>query len=231
MLRPAELYDVLRDEQRLAASPQPPGRREIDRILDLAQAAYGRIVSLLVGRDDEVLERARDGEWSLRDLMRHLIAVELRYAEQVVWAAERRDVDPLPIPAERLPGDRLAPPEPEYLGSRTGGIADVLGLLGRARYVADERLAPLRDDVLSRPSLWGQREMTIRMRLHQTAAHLVEGHVQASRMLGVEVDGEARRILDHVCAVRGLHERWSDGSEREMLDRRYAELSGPPRSR
>lgn len=226
----ALLYDLLRDEQRLAASQQPR-RREIDRILDLAQAASGRIVALLIGREDALLDAARDGDWSIRDLLRHVIAVELRYAAQVEWAAVRSDTDPLAIPPERLPGDRLAPPEPGYATTRTGGIGEMLNLLVRARTAADERMAPLHDGALERPSLWGQREMTLRMRLHQTAAHLIEAHVQIEKMLGLRLDGEARRILQHACAARGAHERWSDRREREALDERYRELSDRSRSR
>jgi hypothetical protein len=227
----ALLYDLLRDEQRLAAAQRPDGMREIDRILDLAQAAYCRLVALLVGRADASLDSARDGDWSLRDLLRHVIAVEIRYAAQVEWAARRADTDPLAIPPERLPGDRTAPPEPEYAATRTGGILDVLDLLGRARAAADERMSAISDSVLERPSLWGRREMTVRMRLHQTAAHLIEAHVHADKMLGARVDGEARRILHHTCAARGAHERWSDARERAALDQRYVELSVRSRAR
>src|SRR5438552_3296249 len=116
------LYDLLRHEQALAIEIQLREGSEIGRILDLAQARYGELVGSLVGRDDTLLDTARDGEWTLRDLLRHTIAVELRYAAQVEWAATRGDDAPLAIPDARLPGDRLSPPEPEFAPSRSGGL-------------------------------------------------------------------------------------------------------------
>jgi hypothetical protein len=219
------LYDLLRHEQALAAGAPGAGRSEIARILDIVQMAYGGLVGLLVGRGDDVLESARDGEWSLRDLLRHGIAVELRYAAQVLWAATRRDDDPLPIPDDRLPCDRLSPPDTEFGDSRTAGMGRTLALLGTARGQTDLLLDPLPDAVLDRPSLWTQFQMTVRMRLHQSAAHLAEIAVQAEKMLHGTPEGEARRILRRCCVMRGLHERWSEAERRAELDARYQALA------
>lgn len=219
------LYDLLRHEQALAAGRQAADRTEVARILDLVQMAYGDLCGLLIGRPDDLLERARDGEWSLRDLLRHAIAVELRYAAQVEWAATRRDHDPLAIPDARLPCDRRAPPELDFADSRTAGIARLLELLGAARARSDQLLAAIPDAALTRPSLWGQVEMPVRMRLHQSAAHLTEVAVQAEKMLGADATGaETRRILRHCCRMRGWHLRWSDATARAQLDSRYRAL-------
>src|SRR5205814_9633758 len=67
------LYGVLRREHAIAASAQP-ARSEVSRILDFAQAALGDVVGVLIGREDRLLDSARDGEWSLRDGVRHAIA-------------------------------------------------------------------------------------------------------------------------------------------------------------
>lgn len=210
----------------MAAARQPDGRREIDRILDLVQMAYGDAVGLLASHRDDVLESARDGEWTLRDLLRHAIAVELRYAAQVEWSATRREDDPLAIPQERLPGDRLSPPDAGFGESRTCGIARMVALLGEARALSDERLARLSDGAIERPSLWGAVEMTMRMRLHQAAAHLTEATIQAEKMLAPRgLPSEAQRIVRRCCAMRGLHERWSDPVARGGLDRRYERIA------
>lgn len=223
------LYDLLRHEQRLAATAGPSDRPEIARILDLVQMAYGDLVGLLVGRDDDLLESARDGEWTLRDLLRHAMAVELRYAAQVQWAATRRNDEPLPIPEERLPCDRLSPAEPDFADSRTGGVELLLRLLGEARGRTDALLEPLSDTILSRPSLWTQVELSVRMRLHQSAAHLTEVVVQTEKMLRTEVDGDVRRILRRCCSMRGLHQRWSDAAEMAELDARCRRLAAATR--
>lgn len=220
------LYDLLRHEQALAAQFQPAARSEVARILDLVQMAYGDLVGLLVGRADDLLASARDGEWSLRDLLRHAIAVELRYAAQVEWATTRREEDPLAIPDARLPCDRLSPPEPDFADSRAAGGARMLELLGEARARTDRLLGAVSDAVLARPSMWGQLQMPVRMRLHQSAAHLAEVAVQSEKMLAIAPDGEARRILRRCCAMRGLHERWSETEGRARLDDRYRTLAG-----
>ncbi|MGH2451775.1 MAG: DinB family protein [Candidatus Limnocylindria bacterium] len=219
------LYDLLRHEQALATGSRPGGRSEALRILDLAQAAYGELVGVLVGRADELLETARDGEWSLRDLLRHAIAVELRYAAQVEYAATRRDEDPLAIPDDRLPCDRLAPPEPDFADSRTGGLARVLELLGEARARSNGRLSSVPDAALGRPSFWGKLQMELRMRLQQTAAHLTEVVIQAEKCVDAGLEPERRRILRRCCMTRGSHESWSDQEARALLDARYRRLA------
>lgn len=220
------LYDCLRREQALLSGSEPHGRSEIARILDLVQMAYGEVVGLLVGRNDELLETARDGEWSLRDLLRHAIAVELRYAAQVEWASTRSDHDPLAIPEPRLPCDRLSPPEPEFAESRTGGMTRVLEFLGVARARSDERLDRIPDAALTRPTLWGTLPMTLRMRSHQMAAHLTEVVVQAEKCLAPHgTDPEARRIIRHSCAIRGAHERWSAAEARTLIDVDYRRMT------
>src|SRR5436309_3744533 len=209
------LYGLLRREQAIAASAQP-SRSEVSRILDFAQAAYGDLVGILVGRDDRLLDSARDGEWSLRDVMRHAIAVELRYAAQVEYSATRAESDPVGIPPGLLPCDRLSPPEPEFAHSRDGGILKLLELLGAARAGTDARLAKVPDSALTRASLWGTMNLDVRMRLHQIAAHLTETAIQVEKIIGY--GGELRAILRRCCITRGMHERWSPAKEREVLD-------------
>lgn len=220
------LYDLLRGEQDLAVRHRPQRRTELSRILDLAQAAYGDLVGVLAGRADELLDGARDGEWSLRDLLRHAIAVELRYAAQIEYAATRRDADPLAIPKDLLPCDRLTPPEPEFADSRSAGLTRTLELVGEARSNSDRRLAAIPDPAMERPSLWGALHMTVRMRSHQIAAHMTEVVIQSEKMLGPDAPGsEARRIVRRCCAMRGAHERWSEAAARADLDVRYRSLA------
>jgi hypothetical protein len=220
------LYDLLRHEQALAAAAQPSGRSEFERILDLAQAAYGELVGLLVGRADGFLDGTHDGDWSLRDVLRHAIAVELRYGAQIEYSALRRDEEPLGIPNDRLPCDRLSPPEPQFGRTRTADVGEMIDLVGVARLATDERLAVISDSALQRPSLWGTTQISVRMRLHQLSVHLTECVIQSEKCLAAEAQLEARRILRYVCAARGAHERWSHPVSRADLDARYRQLAG-----
>ena len=216
------LYGLLRREQAIAALAQP-ARSEVSRILDFAQAAYGDVIGVLVGRDDRLLDSARDGEWSLRDVLRHAIAVELRYAAQVEYSASRADTDPIQIPPELLPCDRLSPPESEFGPSRSGGVLQLLRLLGNARTSTDTRLARLPDAALGRPSLWGKQHIDVRMRLHQIAVHLTETAIQIEKIVGI--GGELRAIIRRCCITRGVHERWSTAADRAVLDDSYRALT------
>jgi hypothetical protein len=216
------LYELLRREQALLASNQSP-RSEASRILDLAQAAYGDVVGVMIGRDDSLLDTLRDGDWSLRDVLRHAIAVELRYAAQVLYSATRAEGDPVEIRPGLLPCDRLSPPEPEFARSRDGGVVDVLELLGKARASSDARLAKVPDSALARPSLWGTVRLDVRMRLHQIAAHLTESAIQIEKIVGS--GGELRAIIRRCCLTRGMHERWSSTEERSALDESYRSLT------
>lgn len=213
------LYGLLRREQAISASRQSSSRSEVSRILDFAQAAYGDVVGALVGRDDALLDTARDAEWSLRDVLRHAMAVELRYAAQVEYSATRSERDPVQIPPGLLPCDRLSPPETEFAASRSGGVLELLHLLGNARTSTDARLTKVPDSVLTRPSMWGTQLLDVRLRLHQIAVHLAETAIQIEKMLGS--GGELRAIIRRCCIARGLHERWSPAEERAALDDSY----------
>jgi hypothetical protein len=217
------LYGLLRREQAITASGGSSPGSEISRILDFAQAAYGDVVGVLVGRADSLLDTARDGEWTLRDVLRHAMAVELRYAAQVEYSATRSDTDPVPIPPGLLPCDRLSPPEPTFAASRSGGVLELLQLLGNARAATDARLAKVADSALTRPSMWGSHPLDVRMRLHQIAVHLTETAIQIEKIVGS--GGEVRAIIRRCCITRGMHERWSPAEERAALDESYRAMN------
>jgi hypothetical protein len=218
------LYGLLRREQAIVASTESSPRSEVSRILDFAQAAYGDLVGLLVGRDDSLLDTGRDGDWSLRDALRHAIAVELRYAAQVEYSATRGESDPVEIRQSLLPCDRLSPPDPEFAGSRDGGVLDLLELLGKARAKSDARVTKVPESTLERPSLWGTQRVDVRTRLHQIAVHLTETAIQVEKI--IDDNGEGRAIIRRCCIARGTHERWSPAAERAVLDESYRAL-GP----
>jgi hypothetical protein len=221
------LYAALRREQAVLVAAASVNCAESARILGHAQGAYRDLHALVAGRGTGIVDLARDGDWTLRDLLRHAIAVELRYCEQVLYSATRSDDEPVRIPDERLPCDRLSPPEPEFADTRTADAPRILDLFGVARRRTDERLADLAESSLERPSLWGTYSTDVRERLHQIGVHVVEVTLQTEKMLynaGV-TDGEARRILRCVWRTRGLHERTSTGAQLADLDQHFDELA------
>jgi DinB family protein len=218
-----QLYAALRREQRAIVAASQPRVSEPIAIQAFANSAFGELATLLSGR--EVLDSARDGEWSLRDLLRHAIAVELRYREQVLWSANRAEADPVAIPPARLPCDRLSPPVPEFEEALTGPVERVLQLFGAARAATDDALAGPCSAALERPSLWGDAQVDVRERLHQIGVHIIEVVLQAEKMLG-STESEARRIMRRISAARGLHQDLSSSRELAALDEALADLAG-----
>jgi hypothetical protein len=89
------LYRTLEDAQELLVSVAARAHPESRRILALAQRAFGDLRGLLIGLPDSLLDRtAREGEWPVRETLRHVLLVERRYAIQTRYAVERADSDP-----------------------------------------------------------------------------------------------------------------------------------------
>jgi hypothetical protein len=192
------LYRTLEEAQeayvRVAARPHPESRR----ILSLAQRAFGDLRGLLIGLPTDLLDRApRDGEWPVRETLRHVLAVERRYALQTLYAIERADAEPVRIPDDRLPTAAQM--------DVTGGIGDILARIGDARAETDRRLGNLAPAAMTRPTVWVHYEVDVRFRLHRFAAHVAEHAIQCETTL-VALGwrpAEGRRIVRRLAALVG----------------------------
>jgi hypothetical protein len=173
---------------------------DAERILSLADRALGSLRGLLVGLDDALLDRAfADGEWTLRQTLRHMLEVERRYATNTSHAVHRRDDERLSLePTD--PG--MGPPDPS---ETTGGFERVVEKLVAARDRSDALLGAVPNAALERPSRWSGVEVTVRFRLYRFAEHLLEHTIQCEKTLeaiGVR-QGEARRIVRQIWSARG----------------------------
>jgi hypothetical protein len=189
------LYRTLEEAQEayasVAARPHPESRR----ILALAQRAFGDLSGLLLGVPAELLDRVAEGEWPLREVLRHLVIIERRYALQTLWALERTDADPM-----RIPEDRLATAAQVDPG---GDVTVLLGRLASARRETNRVLDGVAPAAMTRPTPWLTWQLDVRFRLHRFAAHLVEHTVQCEKILAA-VDfhqAEGRRIVRRVTAA------------------------------
>jgi hypothetical protein len=145
------LYRTIEDAQEVlvsaAARPHPESRR----ILSLAQRGFGDLRGLLIGLPADLLDTApRDGEWSVREILRHIIVIEGRYAVQTQYAVERADADPMRVADDKMP----APAQTDV----TAGISEILARVGEARAEADRRLGDLPAAAMVRPTQWIQYE-------------------------------------------------------------------------
>ncbi len=212
------LYRTLEDAQethvRLAARPHPESRR----ILSLAQRAFGDLRGLLVGLPVDLLDRApREGEWPVRETLRHVLGVERRYALQTLYAIERGDSDPVRIPDDRLPTAAQM--------NVTGGIADILARIGDARAETNRRLGDVPPAAMTRPTVWVHYQIDVRFRLHRFAAHVTEHAIQCEKTLAALGwrPTEGQRIVRQLAALVGEIDGLSGFEEAREIEGRLAE--------
>lgn len=212
------LYRTLEEAQEvavaMAARPLPESRR----ILALAQRAFGDLRGLLIGLPPEVLDRApRAGEWSLREVLRHVLSVERRYAAQTRYAVDRADADPVRIPDDRMPTLGA--------GEAQGDLAAMLASLAAERRETDRLLGDLAPAALTRPTIWMKASIDVRFRLHRFGAHIVEHTIQCEKTLaalGVHLT-EGRRIVRHAAAALGELQGLGAHAEQAALESRLVE--------
>lgn len=214
------LYRTIEDAQeacvRVAALPCTEPRR----ILALAQRAFGDLRGLLIGQPADLLDSApRDGEWSVREVLRHIIVIEGRYAVQTWYAVERADTDPMRVADEKLP----TPAQVDV----TGSASDVLARLSEARAETDRQLGDLPAAALSRPTQWVHHDVDVRFRLHRFAAHLVEHTVQCEKTLAElgRRTPEGRRIVRRLTALLGEIEGLAGRAAAQDIETRLVERS------
>lgn len=223
------LYRSLEEEQealvRARAEWEPT---EAERILALAQRAFGDLRGLLVGIDEQLLDRApAEGQWPLRLVLRHALTVEKRYAAQVVYSAHRREEEPVAIPPDRLPHEDDA--------DVAGDIARILDRFATFRAQTDALCGALPAAAMARPALWGGFEVDVRFRLHRFASHIVEHTIQCEKTLDAlgSAPSEARRIVRRISTTRGELEASGDAETLQRLDTAHAEraaaIGGPDR--
>ncbi len=212
------LYRTLEDAQEahvaLAARPHPESRR----ILAFCQRAFGSLRGLVIGLPDNLLEEApRAGEWSVGETLRHVLAVERRYAIQTLYAVERADGDPVRIPADRLPS--TAPAE------IPGGVGELLARLAEARAETNRSLGDIAPAAMTRPTVWGHFDVDVRFRLHRFAAHVIEHTVQCEKTLAAPgwPQTEGRSIVRQLTALLGEIEGLGGLAEARQVEARLVE--------
>ena len=177
---------------RATEEPHPESRR----ILALAQRAFGDLRGLVVGLPNDLVAKApQPGEWSVREVLGHVISVEQRYAIQTAYAVDRADADPMRIAADRLPS--LAPVD--------GDAGALLARLATERAATNARLGALPPAAMTRPTVWMHFEIDVRFRLHRFGSHIAEHTIQCEKTLATLGwrETEARRIVRQIWSLVG----------------------------
>lgn len=212
------LYRTLEDAQealvRLAALSHPESRR----ILALAQRAFGDLRGLLIGLPVDLLDRSpREGEWSIRETLRHIIVIEGRYAVQTRYATERVDADPMRVADDKMPTSAQT--------DVAGDVNAILARVGEARAETNRRLGRLSPAAMARPTQWMQYDVDVRFRLHRFAAHVVEHTVQCEKTLAALrwPMTEGRRIVRRLTGLLGEIEGHGGDAEAHEIEQRLLE--------
>jgi hypothetical protein len=221
-LRNAFFFLMMEEQEALVAAGSPVS--EADRILTLAQRAFGDLRGLLLAVPDALLDREpAPGEWSIRKTMEHTIGVERSYRANTQHALLRRDDDPLTLPQDRRP-------KPDPADSAGDALAITLAL-ARRRSETDAALASTVASELSRPSQWAAVDqpfaVDVRFRLHRFGAHIVEHTHQIEKTLEAlgQPESDAQAYVRQVSILRSRHERRSSGTVRSRIDDSLAAIA------
>ncbi|MET0850363.1 MAG: DinB family protein [Candidatus Rokuibacteriota bacterium] len=220
------LYWALEEAQEAvlaaAAGPAPESRR----ILARAERAFGDLRGLLVGIPGNLFDTApREGEWPVRETLRHMLWIERRYMLQTRYAVVRTDADPMRI------ADTELPPLAQIDGS---GDADaVVARLAHARAESNRVLDDVPPAGMTRPTIWVHYTVDVRFRLHRFALHVVEHTIQCEKALADLGwrQTEGRRMLRHFTAALAELDGLGAGAQARALEQtlieRYAQVRTP----
>ena len=221
------LFEMLDAEEAQAVRVRATPLSDAIAILALAQRAYGDLRGLLIGLPDDLLDRApREGEWPLRQTLRHIISGELGYHAAALYAIARRDDEAVAFPQDRRPS-----PDAERIAK--GSLGDLLAYLAEVRARTDRDLAGLDAEALRRPGVYGGREIDVRFRLYRLGAHVIEHSIQCETTLEAlgSRAGDARRTVRRISAARGAHEHLSMPDALAKLDAEHATKAAAPTAR
>jgi hypothetical protein len=178
----------------------------------------GRLLGTLIGVPDAFFDRApADGEWSIRQVLGHVMAVDERYRIGVEYAVER---------ARRGSEGPLRPPE-DSMPPRKGeamAVGAVPELMARMQSIHDrvvDSLMTVPDDLLDAPANWASWDVDVRFRAHRFAAHDREHTIQIRKTLQALgfVPTEPQLLLADAQAALGALEITLLGIGDELLDR------------
>lgn len=191
---------------------------EAAAVMDAAQAAYGDLRGLLAGQPDDLLDSPPpNGEWTLRQVLAHILLVDRRYLWQIEYATTRSDAQPVSLkPEVDLEAAEVA-----------GGMRDWLDRMAVTRRDFDGFGRNIGPTALSRPTVWAGYTIDVRFRIHRIAAHLAEHTIHAQKVLRAlgRPPSEAREIVRRISVLRGAHEFRTSAAELDRLDAAHTALA------
>ncbi|HLX34348.1 MAG TPA: DinB family protein [Candidatus Limnocylindrales bacterium] len=139
---------------------------------------HGRLAPL----DDALLDRlARDGEWTLRQTLGHIVGGQRGYVTFTAFHRQRNSSVP-PSKAE-LAQIELDAALPDDADEALGSIDDIRGRLDETVDLGAEVFGGMPDEELARPARWSGIPVDVGFRIGRWPSHLMEHAIQIEKTL------------------------------------------------
>jgi len=208
--RAAETIEVADAELEAAlagASARPPGAIRSAPATIARWALQGRLAAL----DDALLDKVpKEGEWTLRETLDHIIGGQRGYGVFSRWWLTQPIGDARPARIDDATDAALEREMPADGASATGSLADIRAGLDDALDEWALRVADLDGDALAASAMWSGVPVDIDFRIGRWASHIREHTVQIDKTLdwlGYEPSEPARIVLDMYTAWGRLEAR------------------------
>jgi len=234
-------YEELRELATKTAaerSAHGPVASTAQRILAHYHLAYRDLQAALLGIGAVEADRApAEGEWSLRQVVAHIVGADVGFFGVVKYALDRHrsgDGRPAEIPDEAW-GDIIGEDMASFEAILDGPLAGIQSYHEAHHERVLRKFADISEEELAAPSTyWEGHEMSLRFRLHRFDSHLRQHVVQIDKTLESigHSPNEAKRLLRLIYAalagVEGITiGAWEAGAElrREVAERIAARAS------
>jgi uncharacterized damage-inducible protein DinB len=187
---------------------------KVQRILEMAERTRGEILAALVGLGDDDLDVAPvepAGEWTLRQILVHLVDTEHSYRINTLHAVSK-------YLAGEPHGE--APPREDPSRFQHLSFDELMTEFDAARNQSIAELAGLSDDVLIAPATWYGGDVNVNWRLMRFSHHEREhaAHLQKWRMQTGRHQTDAQRLLGLGWKSHGLMRGALVGVPQKLVD-------------
>ena len=206
--RAAEALEAAEIEARAILAPADAGETRAARIVGPATAARWDLCGLVLPCTDARIDAdPGGGEWTIRQVLGHLVASQRGYAWGTAWwLANPHDATDPELP-ERVSDELLAAFPEEDVEAR-GTKSEITDRLDAILDLAAERLAGVPDDRLGLGARWSGFPVTVGFRLGRWSSHLREHTIQLEKTLDMldRAPSEPERLARLVLAAYGRAE-------------------------
>jgi hypothetical protein len=177
---------------------------------------HGRLAALDEGSLDRV---AKDGEWTVRETLGHIVGGQRGYVAYTVWHWTRNSTEaPTEAELEQVQADTQLPEDAE---EGAGSIPEIRARLDDALDRGGAHLAGWSDADLARPARWSGIPVDVGFRVGRWSSHLMEHTIQIDKTLAWldRHPTEAERIVGDLYRAWGRLEATIFPIEPAMLSR------------